>query len=246
MKTIIGDYNLHINILGYDAELANQNVHIVKQIKDIFDPTSIQIENCDYYKSSYQFTPILANEVNPDLSMDYVQGSAVHHFKKVKNTFTLSSSDLNDIGTGHSEIRVYEHNEVDIPLYTISFTATNIVLDASSKQTTLNTNIIFSGLSCDATSILLSVQKTSSTSDIELTCENYINSQMTCFANPALTKGEYTIKIKHEIEIDKVNIYSEGDSNQIIITIPTDIKLGENTINIYHTKNIEEIKQIKN
>ena len=245
LEGFIGDYNLHINILGYDAELANQNVHIVKQIKDIFDPTSIQIENCDYYKSSYQFTPILANEVNPDLSMDYVQGSAVHHFKKVKKTFTLSSSDLNDIGTGHSEIRVYEHNEVDIPLYTISFTATNIVLDASSKQTTLNTNIIFSGLSCDATSILLSVQKTSSTSDIELTCENYINSQMTCFANPALTKGEYTIKVKHEIEIDKVNIYSEGDSNQIIITIPTDIKLGENTINISHTKNIEEIKQIK-
>ena len=151
---------------------------------------------------------------------------------------------MNNIGTAHSEIRIYEHNEVDIPLYTISFTATNIVLDASSKQTTLNTNIIFSGLSCDATSIPLFVNK-ASTSDIQLICENYINSQMTCYANPVLSKGQYTIKVKNEIELDKVNIYSEGDSNQIIITIPSDIKLGDNTINISHTTNITTIKQIK-
>ena len=150
---------------------------------------------------------------------------------------------MNDVGAGKTEIKVYDHKEVDIPLYTKSFTATNIVLDASSKQTIVSPTIRFSGLSCDATSIPLSVKLGEST--IELSCSNFESSTMTCSTEPPLSAGEYLIQVNKEINLDHVTIYTEGDSSQITIALPTDIKQGENTITISSSDDVEKIKQIK-
>ena len=48
-----------------------------------------------------------------------------------------------------------------------------------------------------------------------------------------------------EINVDHVTIYTEGDSSQITIALPTDIKQGENTITISSSDDVEKIKQIK-
>lgn len=158
-------------------QVDTQQIHIVDSIDKLIHTEAITVADCTYYNSSYSFKDIVNTDITLDLSLDYVQGNTVHHFKNVNNVFTLSASNLNDVGAGKTEIKVYDHKEVDIPLYTKSFTATNIVLDASSKQTIVSPTIRFSGLSCDATSIPLSVKLGEST--IELSCSNFESSTMT-------------------------------------------------------------------
>ena len=173
----IGDHTLHIVLLDYDVTVDTQQIHIVDSIDKLIHTEAITVADCTYYNSSYSFKDIVNTDITLDLSLDYVQGNTVHHFKNVNNVFTLSASNLNDVGAGKTEIKVYDHKEVDIPLYTKSFTATNIVLDASSNQTIVSPTIRFSGLSCDATSIPLSVKLGEST--IELSCSNFESSTMT-------------------------------------------------------------------
>ena len=239
----IGDHTLHIVLLDYDVTVDTQQIHIVDSIDKLIHTEAITVADCTYYNSSYSFKDIVNTDITLDLSLDYVQGNTVHHFKNVNNVFTLSASNLNDVGAGKTEIKVYDHKEVDIPLYTKSFTATNIVLDASSKQTIVSPTIRFSGLSCDATSIPLSVKLGEST--IELSCSNFESSTMTCSTEPPLSAGEYLIQVNKEINLDHVTIYTEGDSSQITIALPTDIKQGENTITISSSDDVEKIKQIK-
>ena len=239
----IGDHTLHIVLLDYDVTVDTQQIHIVDSIDKLIHTEAITVADCTYYNSSYSFKDIVNTDITLDLSLDYVQGNTVHHFKNVNNVFTLSASYLNDVGAGKTEIKVYDHKEVDIPLYTKSFTATNIVLDASSKQTIVSPTIRFSGLSCDATSIPLSVKSGEST--IELSCSNFESSTMTCSTEPPLSAGEYLIQVNKEINLDHVTIYTEGDSSQITIALPTDIKQGENTITISSSDDVEKIKQIK-
>ena len=239
----IGDHTLHIVLLDYDVTVDTQQIHIVDSIDKLIHTEAITVADCTYYNSSYSFKDIVNTDITLDLSLDYVQGNTVHHFKNVNNVFTLSASNLNDVGAGKTEIKVYDHKEVDIPLYTKSFTATNIVLDASSKQTIVSPTIRFSGLSCDATSIPLSVKLGEST--IELSCSNFESSTMTCSTEPPLSAGEYLIQVNKEINVDHVTIYTEGDSSQITIALPTDIKQGENTITISSSDDVEKIKQIK-
>ena len=239
----IGDHTLHIVLLDYDVTVDTQQIHIVDSIDKLIHTEAITVADCPYYNSSYSFKDIVNTDITLDLSLDYVQGNTVHHFKNVNNVFTLSASYLNDVGAGKTEIKVYDHKEVDIPLYTKSFTATNIVLDASSKQTIVSPTIRFSGLSCDATSIPLSVKSGEST--IELSCSNFESSTMTCSTEPPLSAGEYLIQVNKEINLDHVTIYTEGDSSQITIALPTDIKQGENTITISSSDDVEKIKQIK-
>ena len=239
----IGDHTLHIVLLDYDVTVDTQQIHIVDSIDKLIHTEAVTVADCPYYNSSYSFKDIVNTDITLDLSLDYVQGNTVHHFKNVNNVFTLSVSNLNDVGAGKTEIKVYDHKEVDIPLYTKSFTATNIVLDASSKQTIVSPTIRFSGLSCDATSIPLSVKLGEST--IELSCSNFESSTMTCSTEPPLSAGEYLIQVNKEINLDHVTIYTEGDSSQITIALPTDIKQGENTITISSSDDVEKIKQIK-
>ena len=239
----IGDHTLHIVLLDYDVTVDTQQIHIVDSIDKLIHTEAITVADCTYYNSSYSFKDIVNTDITLDLSLDYVQGNTVHHFQNVNNVFTLSVSNLNDVGAGKTEIKVYDHKEVDIPLYTKSFTATNIVLDASSKQTIVSPTIRFSGLSCDATSIPLSVKLGEST--IELSCSNFESSTMTCSTEPPLSAGEYLIQVNKEINLDHVTIYTEGDSSQITIALPTDIKQGENTITISSSDDVEKIKQIK-
>ena len=239
----IGDHTLHIVLLDYDVTVDTQQIHIVDSIDKLIHTEAITVADCTYYNSSYSFKDIVNTDITLDLSLDYVQGNTVHHFKNVNNVFTLSASNLNDVGAGKTEIKVYDHKEVDIPLYTKSFTATNIVLDASSNQTIVSPTIRFSGLSCDATSIPLSVKLGEST--IELSCSNFESSTMTCSTEPPLSAGEYLIQVNKEINLDHVTIYTEGDSSQITIALPTDIKQGENTITISSSDDVEKIKQIK-
>ena len=239
----IGDHTLHIVLLDYDVTVDTQQIHIVDSIDKLIHTEAITVADCTYYNSSYSFKDIVNTNITLDLSLDYVQGNTVHHFKNVNNVFTLSASNLNDVGAGKTEIKVYDHKEVDIPLYTKSFTATNIVLDASSKETIVSPTIRFSGLSCDATSIPLSVKLGEST--IELSCSNFESSTMTCSTEPPLSAGEYLIQVNKEINLDHVTIYTEGDSSQITIALPTDIKQGENTITISSSDDVEKIKQIK-
>ena len=236
-----GEYKLHVVLLGYDVEISTEltkQISIVPSIASLITVDSIRIDSCSYYKKNYNLSPTLIKE-DLDLKIDYVQGNTVLHFKDISKTFILSSSDLNDVGTGLTEIKLYDHNDFDIPLYTYPFTATNIVLDSSSKIPSVTDIITFSGLSCDATSIPLSVD------DTPLTCENYTNPKMTCRIPETVLGGEHTIKVDSGIELDKVNIYTRGDGAEIDITIPTDVKVGENTVTIRSKSENSKVSDVK-